>query len=122
MSPDDPRELLKRYEPKALRALKPDRQLCTARCSPRGTLLAAGGTDATIRRWDLSAEAMPELAPMTGHGGWVQALAFDPDGTRLFSADSWAQLRCWPLDGDPPAPTWAVAEAHDGWIRQLAVS
>lgn len=124
MSPSDPKELLKRYGPREIKILKPDRQLCTTRFSPCGKLLVAGCTDATIRRWDFSDEATPELPPLAGHGGWVQAIAFRPDGSRLFSADSWGQVRCWSsmVDGEGPEPAWAVEAAHEGWIRNLALS
>jgi WD40 repeat protein len=127
MSPEDPKELLKRYEPREIKVLKPDRQMCTARFSPCGRFLIAGGTDARIRRWDLADEQVPELSPLEAHGGWVQALGFHPDAARplLFSADSWGKLCCWPYaEAEPapaPAPSWTVADAHDGWIRGLAV-
>src|SRR5689334_23247396 len=118
----DPKELLKRYQPKEVKVLTPDRQMCTVRFSPCGKFLAAGGTDGTVRRWDASTDQLPELPPLTGHNGWVQGLAFHPDGRRLFTADSWGQLRCWPYADKEPKPLWAVAQAHDGWIRRLALS
>lgn len=122
MNAADAAGLSKRYGPREIKVLKPDRQVCTARFSPCGTLLAAGGTDATIRRWDLADPAMPELTPLVGHGGWVQAIAFHPDGRRLFSADSWGQLRCWPSLGEGGRPAWTLESAHDGWIRRIALS
>ncbi|MBL8796473.1 MAG: hypothetical protein JNM56_21415, partial [Planctomycetia bacterium] len=42
---------------------------------------------------------------------------FASDG-RLFSADSWGKLICW----QEAKPVWTVEQAHDGWIRGLAVS
>jgi WD40 repeat protein len=126
MAADGTKELLKRYEPTARQVLKPDRPMCTVRFGPCGTLLAAAGTDATVRRWDLTADPPAELPALKGHAGWVQAIAFHPDGTRLFSADSWGKVCCWPVgEADPgpePAPCWTIDAAHDGWIRDLAVS
>jgi WD40 repeat protein len=122
MSPDGTKELLTRYEPKAGQVKKTDRQMCTVRFSPCGKLLAAGGADATIRRWDLCDDRTPELPPLSGHGGWVQAIAFHPDDKRLFSADSWGKVCCWPVSDPEPTPCWTIEAAHDGWIRCLAVS
>ena len=73
MSADAKKELLTRYEPKAGLVLKPDRPMCTVRFSPCGTLLAAGGTDATVRRWDLAGDQPAELPALAGHGGWCGA-------------------------------------------------
>jgi len=121
---EDPKALLARYQPKEARALKTDRQLCALRFSPCGKVLAAGSQDATVRRWDASTDQFAELPALTGHNGWVQALAFHADGKRLFSADSWGQIRCWPYtDTDADAkPLWALESAHDGWLRALALS
>ena len=52
--------------------------------SPDGRMLATGASDGTIQLWDVSSRQAigPSLA---GHGGWVDALAFTPDGTMLVS-------------------------------------
>ncbi|MBX6312607.1 MAG: hypothetical protein IRY99_06760, partial [Isosphaeraceae bacterium] len=118
----DAKTLLARYGPKEGKVLKLDRQLCCLRYSPCGTVLAAGGFDGRVHRWEAEADEPRERAPLTGHDGWVTALAFHPDGRRLFSADSWGRLRCWPYRDDDPAPLWALNQAHDGWARQVAVS
>jgi WD40 repeat protein len=51
----------------------------------------------------------------------VQGLAFHPDGKTLFSADSWGKLCAWPFAEKAPQPLW-TSQAHDGWVRRLAVS
>jgi WD40 repeat protein len=122
MSSDDTKALLKQYEPRAGQVLKPDRQICTLRFSPCGKLLAAGSADATIRLWDLTDDRLPERPALAGHHGWVQAIAFHPDGTRLYSADSWGKVCCWTLSEPEPAPCWTIEAAHDAWIRGLALS
>ncbi len=118
----DPKKLPERYGPKEVKALKCDRQLCSLRFSPCGKVLAGGTHEGTVRRWDATADALPELPPLGGHGGWVQALAFHPDGRRLFAADSWGRLRSWPFADKEPQPLWEVESAHDGWVRGLAIS
>lgn len=49
--------------------------------SPDGKHLAAGLSDATIRRWDTATGAL--LAPIQGHIDRVTALAYSPDGKLL---------------------------------------
>jgi WD40 repeat protein len=120
--PADPKALEAKFKPKPLKVLPNTQQLCSVRFSPDGKLLAGGSFEGTVRRWDFSVDAFAELPPLTGHHGWVQAVAFHPDNKRLFAADSWGQLRCWPAAGKEPNPLWAVAEAHDGWVHGLAVS
>lgn len=120
MSPD---ELKKLYEPKPTgKDVAYERQLWQARFSPCGRFLAACAYDATVQRWDVSGEELKPLTPLAGHNGWVQCLAFAPKGERMFSADSWGQLACWPYAEESPQPAWRLPEAHQGWIRALAVS
>lgn len=115
----DAKKLVEQYTPKQTKSLKTDRQLCMLRFSPDGNLLAAACQDGSIRRWD---ESFAELPPIKGHGGWVQAIVFHPDGKRLFSADTYGALRCWPFADKEAKATWTNDKAHDGWIRALALS
>ena len=118
-----PEELKKLYEPKpSAKEIAYERQLWQARFSPCGRFLVACGYDATIQRWDVSGEEAKHLSPLTGHNGWVQCMAFAPEGERLFTADSWGQIACWTYADELPQPAWQLPEAHDGWIRALAVS
>ncbi len=99
--------------------LDPGRQLGVIRFSPCGKVLAAGGFECAVHRWDSAWSALP---PLAGHNGWVNALAFHADGKRLFSADSWGRLCCWAFADRDAKPLWTVPEAHAGWVRKLAVS
>ena len=112
----------KQYEPKPGETLTHDRQLWQSRFSPCGQFLLACGYDAKIRRWDVSATESKPLAPVAGHDGWVQCLAFHPNAKHVFTADSWGRLACWPYGDTAPKPIWQNQQAHDGWIRALAVS
>jgi len=109
-------------EPRELRTIETDRQVCLARFSRCGKYLLTGGYDATIRRWDFTGEEPKEIEPLPGHKGWVQNFAALPDGETLISADSWGGLRACPVAGEKPQPQWNNETAHDGWIRSLSVS
>ncbi len=58
-----------------------------------GRRLATGGTDQTIRLWDLDTGEL--LASLPGHSGSVFDLAFSPNGTRLASAAGDGTLKIW---------------------------
>lgn len=116
-------ELLKKYEPKEKKVITAEPQVRAARFSPCGKILAAGGFDARVRRWNFVADDMTELPPLEGHHGWVDGLAFRAQGELLFSGDSWGQLCCWAgYTVERPEAKWKYEQAHDGWIRDLAVS
>ncbi|MDG1894939.1 MAG: hypothetical protein P8J37_08525 [Fuerstiella sp.] len=109
-------------EARELRKIDTDRQVCLIRYSPDGKMLFGGGYDSQIRRWSLTTDEPRSLAPLTGHHGWVQSMAFLPDGETLVSVDSWGQLCAWSVHDSVPNLKWHVEQAHDGWIHDLAVS
>jgi WD40 repeat protein len=112
--------------------LQAPRQLSILRFSPCGRWLFGAGCDAKVYRWDASQAELTAVAPLEGHQGWVTALAVtnrnargnesSEKDSRLFTADSWGQLRCWPYAAEKPEPLWSIPAAHDGWIRQIAVN
>ncbi len=116
----DSDKLLERYEPREVALIEQDRQVHAARYSPCGKFLLAGGYDGLVRRWDMTEELPRELAPVSGHDGFVQGLAFGGDW--VFTADSWGRLRCWAYSDENPKVRWEVEAAHDSWIRDLSVS
>jgi WD40 repeat protein len=118
----DTKDLLKKYEPeKATKVIAAEPQIRGARFSPCGKLLVAGGFDSRVRRW--KADDQAELPALEGHHAWIDGIAFRAEGELLFTADSWGQLRCWAgYTADQPQVKWQHEQAHDGWIRQLAVS
>lgn len=119
---DDNKKLLEQFEPKQSTTLATKGQVFAARFTPCGKYVISGGFDSLIHRWDATSEEIKELPPLEGHGGWAQAIAFHPTEQTLFSADSWGQLRCWSYTKEKPKPIWKVEQAHDGWIREVAVS
>jgi WD40 repeat protein len=90
-------------------------QLFRIRYSPDGKVLAAGGSDGLVRRWDVSGKEPAELPSLKGHNGWVTGLTFGDAG--LFTSDSWGRLTGWDAEGKQ---TWTVDAAHDGWARAVA--
>lgn len=109
-------------EPKQLHEIETDRQLRTIRFRPDGKLLFGAAYDALIRRWDFSGEEPQQLTPLAGHRGWVESLILSPQHQLLLSTDSWGQLCAWQYAKEPIEPKWKHEQAHDGWIRSLAIS
>ncbi len=101
------------------RVLVHDRQLACCRFSPDGQQLFAAGFDGLLHRWTL-ADDRREAFPAAG--GWIESLVLHPDNQRLFTADSWGQVRCWPVAGPTLAPIWSITGAHASWLRRLVVS
>jgi WD40 repeat protein len=118
----DTDQLKKRYQPKERASVTANPQVLAARFSPCGKFLVAGGYDGRVYRWQLAGDKLVEVLPVEGHGGWPQGIAFLPHEPVAVSADSWGQLRAWRYDDAQPEPRWVVMTAHDGWIRDVAVS
>ncbi|MBW2456424.1 MAG: WD40 repeat domain-containing protein [Deltaproteobacteria bacterium] len=63
--------------------------------SPDGTKLASGGTDRTIRLWDVEDGSSRVLGE---HPGRVYWMAFHPDGRRLGAGSSDGTARIWDVE------------------------
>src|SRR5688572_31786487 len=109
-------------QPRPGPVISPDRQLFRVRFSPCGRFVAAGGQDGLVRRWEAGETTLSARPSFTGHQGWVQGLVFHPDRRRLFTADSFGEIRCWAYAEPATNPLRVTALAHDGWIRDLAIS
>jgi WD40 repeat protein len=111
--------------------------------APDGTVLAGGYDDGSVRLWDCSPEreiganaraagrvhtgsplwnwpAGREIGRLAGHRGRVSALAFTPDGSRLFSGSSDTTVLMWDVTGllgRPPRPavTADAAQVAVAW-------
>jgi len=112
-----------KWELQELKTIQADPQVSLARFSPCGKYLLAASYDARVRRWDVTAEEPVEREAITGHGGWVTTIAFAAAGERVFSGDSWGRLQCGSYAGEAAAASiWKHEAAHDGWLRDIAVS
>lgn len=102
--------------PKELgKPLMPPCQILRIRFSPDGKTLAAACSDATVKRWDVTAKDPKELPAIAGHNGWVTQVHYLKDA--LITSDSWGRLTSWNADGKS---NWSVESAHDGWLRMIA--
>ena len=93
------------------------------RLGHRGTLLASGSADRTIRLWSLPSGR--PLRILRGHASGVLALAIDPAGRTLVSAGYDRTVRLWSLapvvfssvtlcvTTSPSAPWWV-------WVSGLS--
>lgn len=99
--------------------LKHPRQVTRCRFSPCGRYLFAAGLESTLYRWELATEQITELR---GHTGWIGALAFHPDGKRLYSGDYHGAVHCWEYAAPSPKPTASNPRGCQGWVRTLAVN
>jgi len=107
---------------KPLNVAATDRQVVCARISPDGKVLVAGVIDGGLRRWQVGEKQLDPMPPIAGHHGWVSSVAFHPKEPWMFTADSWGQLRAQTFAEETPKIVWQLDAAHDGWIRQVAVS
>jgi WD40 repeat protein len=60
-----------------------------------GGLLGSGGSDATIRLWDVATGR--QIATLKGHDNYVHAVAFAPDGKTLASGSRGKTIKIWDL-------------------------
>jgi RNA polymerase sigma factor (sigma-70 family) len=88
--------------------------------SPDGKVLASGGTNRTIRIWELATRG--QRCQLPGHLGAVLTLAFSPDGKALASGSADATVLVWDVTGQNPAGPAGkpAAKELETWWDDLA--
>lgn len=100
------------------RELKHDSPLIGCRFDPSGRYLFVSAQDSSLQRFDLKSGAKTACL---GHASWVRGMAFVPQSDLLISGDYHGKLLWWKTTDDTPKPIRTV-EAHEGWVRAVAVS
>ena len=88
---------------------------CALAFAPQGALLASGGTDQTVRLWDLRTGRLQDT--LTGQRANVFALSFSPDGNSLASGAADGSVRLWDT---APAKLRVALAANPSAVQTLA--
>jgi WD40 repeat protein len=103
--------------------------------SPDGATLAAGSADGAVRLWNVTPGRQPATAPATapiatlpiatlrGPGGYVQAVAFSPDGRLLAAGTAGHAVRLWNVTSPQrPAAVGAALTGPAATVTSVAFS
>jgi WD40 repeat protein len=85
--------------------------------------MATASLDGTTILWDVTDPAAPRPlgSPLTGHTGWVNAVAFAPDGRMLATASFDGTTILWDLtDPAAPRPLGSPLTGHTGSVNAVA--
>ncbi|MBW4570986.1 MAG: caspase family protein [Tolypothrix carrinoi HA7290-LM1] len=85
--------------------------------SQDGQTIVSGGTDGTVRLWNLQGLSLAE--PLRGHEGWVNSVAISQDGQTIVSGGADGTVRLWNLQGLPLAEP---LRGYEDWVSSVAIS
>ncbi|PSB08749.1 hypothetical protein C7B76_26110, partial [filamentous cyanobacterium CCP2] len=83
---------------------------------PGSFILASGSDDQTIRLWQLTGECLHILK---GHTGWIQSIAFSPDGSLLASGSTDQTVKLWQVETGTCLHTF---QGHHKWVQSVSFS
>ena len=82
-----------------------------------GRKLVSGGSDGTVRVWDLASKK--ELMCLKGHEGPVRNVVFAPDGTKLLSSGEDGTVRLWDATTGKQLKCFT---GHEGPVAKMIVA
>lgn len=115
-------QLTERYAPRIRKTLAADRQFVKAEFTHDGSHIVTVGYDASVRLWSTDADEPQQVALDDSHQGWVTGLAVHTTETRVYTSDSFGTLSCFNYANNTLQSAWSNSDAHDGWIRELALA
>ncbi|PAV21526.1 nucleotide-binding-oligomerization-domain like receptor [Pyrrhoderma noxium] len=80
--------------------------------------VAFGSVDATICIWNIERREL-EVRPSTGHSGFICAIVYSPDGTRLVSSSVDNTVRIWKSE---TGQLLSTLNGHSGCVNSVAYS
>ncbi|QDV39461.1 WD40 repeat domain-containing serine/threonine protein kinase [Tautonia plasticadhaerens] len=95
--------------------------------SPDGGMLAVGGSDHTVRLWDIAGAR--DVGTLEGHSSWIDDMAFSPSGSLLATSSRDGTVKLWRIDPGPDATrrlaghadaVWSMAFSADGTLLSTA--
>ena len=85
--------------------------------SPDGNTLVGGGSDGTVRLWDVVSEELNTV--LIGHSESVNSVAFSPDGSILASGSGDNTVRLWDMPSGQPK---IILIGHLGGVNSVTFS
>ena len=93
--------------------------VCAVAVHPKGTALATGGTDHTVRVWD--ARTARESLILRGHTWTVRSVVFTPDGRYIISGGQDKAIKIWDATHDPRGRLLPPTNpANAVWVNAVA--